>query len=433
MSTLCYRTSPLKPSAQGNSCAAPARAAVRLFLGLLLAALLIPSAAFAATDIGKVISIVPGASVLRNGKTETLALHAGIRVSDAVRTDASGRVKILFNDDSTVSLGPESTLDMKEYADQGSKAAFTIHVPQGVVRAITGKIVDQNPEGFRITTPEAWVGIRGTIVSLRTSKGRTTVYVENTLRQVYVNNVHVPAGNKITLPGDPLRPEPIHPDDRRQLGRDLAFRGGAGVAAAAPEPAPAPARRPTEENFVAESPLPSDLTLRDSALATPALGDRMHLSPGTSLTGTVSGTLTASTVGSTLLGSPTFNFTVNLGSGAISGGTLSYQATFGLSSVFLSGGSISVPVSPGDPLSVNLTGGTGTATSAWFMMNSFAGGTVAVTTALTPIVGATAVVSGTHDLVNGPAGPLVGGVDYGVLDSVSSTMDQGIGTGTLTK
>ena len=41
-------------------------------------------------DIGMVMSYTPGASILRDGKTEALALRSGIRVSDTIQTDASG-------------------------------------------------------------------------------------------------------------------------------------------------------------------------------------------------------------------------------------------------------------------------------------------------------------------------------------------------------
>ncbi|MDR1242915.1 MAG: FecR family protein [Deltaproteobacteria bacterium] len=195
------------------------------------------SAAHAAdAPIAEVLTVVPGASVSRDGQTLPLERFSPLLLSDTVTTDATGRVRILFADDSTVDLGPNSSLDLRDFADSGASSVFKVHLLQGVARVITGKIVEQNPQGFAVSTPEGTIGIRGTIISLRAGNGATTVYVENTTRAVYVNNINVPAGQKITLPADPVRPEPILPQDRRNLGRDLAFRGGAGVAAAAPEP-----------------------------------------------------------------------------------------------------------------------------------------------------------------------------------------------------
>ena len=146
--------------------------AMRIVFGVLFAVVLFPSAGVAANDIGKVITFTPGANVLREGRTEPLALHAGIRVSDTVSTDAGGRVKILFDDDSSVSLGPNTTMDMSEYADAGSASSFAVHVPQGMIRTITGKIVEQNPDGFKMSSPEATVGIRGTIVTMHVQRGQ---------------------------------------------------------------------------------------------------------------------------------------------------------------------------------------------------------------------------------------------------------------------
>ncbi|MCL1915529.1 MAG: FecR family protein [Desulfovibrionaceae bacterium] len=292
----------------------------------LLILLLLPAspaavAAESGQDIGKVIALNPGASVLRDGLTEALDLHAGLRLSDTVSTDASGRVKILFNDDSAVSIGPNTVMEMSEYADSGSKSGFGLRVPQGVIRAITGKIVDQNPDGFKIATPEASVGIRGTIVSLRTGGGVTTVYVENTLRQVYVNGINVPSGSKITIPSDPLRLEPIRPQDRRDLGRDLALLGGSGVAAAAPEPG---GGKPSA--FLASGPglLPPDTPLADIGQEKQRLGDNLLATGNNTGIARVSGDLFTAPAsdlltgtGATSLAYGVFGFDVDLGSGAI--------------------------------------------------------------------------------------------------------------------
>ena len=391
----------------------PASVAIRSLLGVLLAALIAPCAVLAAEDIGKVIAFTPGVSVLREGMTEGLALHAGIRVADTVRTDATGRVKILFNDDSSVSLGSNTTMEMSEYADAGARSAFGVKVPQGVIRAITGKIVDQNPDGFRMTSPEASVGIRGTIVSMRVARGVTTVYVENTLRRVYVNNINVPSGNKITLPGD--RTEPIQPEDRRQLGSDLALRGGSGVAAAAPEPGGGGVRRPATEQLQAGqvwNELPPDTPLKDIALATQSLAASLAgPGPVNQLTGTVSGTLITSGMATGTSG--TFSFSVNLGNGNISNGE-----------VFLSGPAATA-------VNGSWTGGTGSASAlSWGMM------TPQINTATLggiPLPNAYVDVYGFDDLKAAPSGTssLSSGVDYRVY--APGVVDSGSGSGTITK
>jgi hypothetical protein len=401
-----------------------ARAAILTFVFFMAA----PAAR--AADIGMAIAVTPGAFVLRDGKTESLTPRAPVQAADSIRTDASGRVKILFNDDSTLSLGPDTSMDMREYADSGDAPAFAAHVGQGVVRAITGKIVDQNPKGFTITTPEATVGIRGTIISLRVGRGATTVFVENTLRQVFVNSVNVPSGSKIAIiPGGEARPAPILPQDRRDLGRDLALRGGRGVAAAAPEPengAPGwerlPALRPDSnlppDTLLADSNLPLDTLLADSNLNTPATP---LPAPPLPLTGHVAANVASLTANHTFSGS--INFDVNLSSGALNNG------------VFTGSGNIYGLYS--GALAVSLSGGTGSMQNSggfpYALMDAWTSGSVSLNGVSQ--AGVYTVVKSPDNLPSLPSGASTV-LDYSI-DNTSSgavnTYDNGQGTGIFTK
>ena len=370
--------------------------------------------ALAASDIGKVIAFASGASVQREGKTEPLALHAGIRVSDTIQTDAAGRVKILFNDDSSVSLGPNTTMDMNEYADSGDKPAFAVTMPQGMIRAITGTIVDKNPEGFKMSSPEATVGIRGTIVTMHVERGqegrvRTKVFVENTRRRVYVNNENVPSGNKWIREDGASRQERITPEDRRHIGRELAFRGGQGSAAAAPEAGEGRGRRAATEQLVAagRSIVPQDASLKDDAQVAQTLSATNLLAAPL---GHVSGTLGASTGGWALSGD--FSFDVNLFSGAIANGAMNLSG--------YSGGGFEGNV-------FALGGGQGTAGASGFDMNAtgthYYNGTFQSS--------ARGAVTGNVNLLTAPSGQSFP-VDYGVGYS-TPTDAYGTGTGAITK
>ena len=119
---------------------------------------------------------------------------------DTLTTDATGRAQILFDDDTTVSLGSNTSLSLETVVAEGANPAFKVRMGQGIARFITGKIVEKNPDGFSVVTPDATVGIRGTIFAVRVGNGTTTVFVTNTTKQVFVNGVLVPTGFKITLP-----------------------------------------------------------------------------------------------------------------------------------------------------------------------------------------------------------------------------------------
>ena len=385
----------------------------RLSFGLLVLLMALPCAAFSAdATIGTVITLTPGATMLRDGTTQALALHAGIRLADSISTDAGGRVKILFSDDSSVSLGPNTTLDMNEYADAGSASTFGIHVPQGMVRAITGRIVDQNPGGFTMSSPEATVGIRGTIVTMHVERGqggrmRTTVYVENTLRRVHVNGDDVPSGNKWIREDGASRQERIAPEDRRHIGRELAFRGGAGSAAAAPEGAERGQRRSARFGDGGGLVPENDDLKNDPQIAQAMLNPTLPV-------GRVTGTLTDTAVTGSTLYSGSFSFAVDLATGAISNGTINHSLLYS-----------------GDVYSAALSGGTGQADAVRFLMN--ASGVGYYNNAPVAVSGEIHNTQGAVDLLSAPDGTSFS-VGYDIeYNSPSPHRDSGTGIGTISK
>ena len=370
---------------------------------------------------GRVISLTPGAFVERGGTSLPLTVQSEINEGDVLLTDASGRMRVLFADDSSVSLAPSSRLSLTEFTMEGKNPSFKAHLGQGLMRAITGKIVETNPEGFALNTPEAAIGIRGTILSVRSERGVTTVYVENTLRKVYVNGINVPGGQKITIPKERI-PKLITPEDRRYLGRELAFDGGAGVASAAPEPSQTskepdeqPAALlvagglPTPESQLTA--LPLDLTAAgDSLASTGGLGG------GSGVIGTVSGTISGS-----MLTSYSFGFQVDLVSGSISGGSI------------IGTGPVNSGYGPGT-LALDFTNGSGMATASSFSVSNFTdNGSLFNTLPLDSLTGTDSLLqnTGPFNLLGVPDTGSVP-VDMSIYTTFTgNAYDFGTGTGTM--
>jgi hypothetical protein len=192
-----------------------------LFLCLLLSVDIVA----AGQEAGTVMNVTPGAFVERDGKKLPLTGKSAVFSGDILSTDATGRVRIWMRDETTLSLGSDTEFEIEEYEEIGNRPAFTAKMT-GLARMLTGRIAKANPEGFKVTTPQAVVGIRGTILTVRASSSRTIVYVENTLRRVVVNGVSVPSGSKALVPRAGAVPQvsPFTPEDRRILGAELAVR-----------------------------------------------------------------------------------------------------------------------------------------------------------------------------------------------------------------
>lgn len=138
-------------------------ALVMVCLGLLLA-----SAAQAAEPVGTV-KFARGDVTIRSitGETRKAEEDAELMRNERVSTGTDGIAVILLNDDSRMVLRPNSEFrvskfDMAEDDDDASTQSAVLNLLRGGLRLVTGLIGRVNPSGYRLSTPIATIGIRGT-------------------------------------------------------------------------------------------------------------------------------------------------------------------------------------------------------------------------------------------------------------------------------
>lgn len=116
--------------------------------------------------IATVVGVSGNARAVRpDGTAVDLMPGSQLTVSDTVSTGAGASVCILFQDDAEISLGADTTIAIKEFSFDPSGAtppAFWVDMASGVVRSVSGKVVEQNPEAFKLSSPLGVAGIRGT-------------------------------------------------------------------------------------------------------------------------------------------------------------------------------------------------------------------------------------------------------------------------------
>lgn len=133
--------------------------------GALLAVLAAPlHAAKPPPSVGQV-KVAKGLVQIERG-TATLPATPGTPILqyDLVRTGADGSVGITFEDNSVLSTGPDSILEISRFAFDTTThdGAFEARLSRGTLSAISGKIAKQTPEAMKIHTPSAILGVRGT-------------------------------------------------------------------------------------------------------------------------------------------------------------------------------------------------------------------------------------------------------------------------------
>jgi len=137
-----------------------------LFVAMLLAVVSVPTWGHTDTHgtIGVVRNSAGSATVTRGGNvlpaTTGTRLHAG----DTLGTGPDGSLGIILRDNSSLSLGPSSSLVLREFLFSPSEGKFAllVRLSKGTMAYLSGLIGKLAPEKARFETPLATIGIRGT-------------------------------------------------------------------------------------------------------------------------------------------------------------------------------------------------------------------------------------------------------------------------------
>jgi hypothetical protein len=141
------------------------RFVVALVLGL------VPLAALA-TDIAQ-FKVAKGAVYLeRGGKRFPAYVGTHLQATDVVVTGADGSAGITFVDNSLLSVGPNSVLQIERYAFNSTthEGVFDTTLSRGTLSMVSGKIAKQSPESVKVRTPSSILGVRGTEFLVRVTE-----------------------------------------------------------------------------------------------------------------------------------------------------------------------------------------------------------------------------------------------------------------------
>ena len=139
----------------------PARRACALLVGLLLAPL-----TAAAQSAGQVTH-VSGAfmATAPNGSSRILAPNSAVNEGDTLSTATNAYARVKFSDGGEVTLRPGTQLQIEAYRFQERQPqgdSFVMNLLRGGLRSVTGLLGKRRPESYRMNTPVATIGIRGT-------------------------------------------------------------------------------------------------------------------------------------------------------------------------------------------------------------------------------------------------------------------------------
>jgi hypothetical protein len=155
-------------------------AVLAIVFSLIMAAASVASAA--AEKVGEVSLALGMSRVIGERGNHTVTRGMSVQVGDRIETERGGHVHIRFLDGAYVSVRPGSRLFVETYrydAANPQESAVRFRLEEGVVRAISGKLAAQAQDRFRLNTPIAAIGVRGTDFVVLADAGRVRVAVHS--------------------------------------------------------------------------------------------------------------------------------------------------------------------------------------------------------------------------------------------------------------
>jgi hypothetical protein len=133
----------------------------------------LPVAAAAEPEIGTTVVIEK--TVTGTLGTVERKLEKGVRVhrNELLRTGQQAQAELKLDDNTKLALGPDAELLLDEYAVAGGTSAKSIALKfvKGTLRFLTGSNASEN---YKLETPSATIGVRGTVFDVYIGPGGDT-------------------------------------------------------------------------------------------------------------------------------------------------------------------------------------------------------------------------------------------------------------------
>jgi len=134
----------------------------RLLAGLLLLAL----ARAGLAQAGHFLTVIGDVQVVTSAGERRAAVRGeALDAGDTVVTGETALAQLTMTDGTRLSIRPDSEFKLDEYSHRGESdttGRMFMSLVRGTLRSITGLIGSRNRRGYRVRTPHATIGIRGT-------------------------------------------------------------------------------------------------------------------------------------------------------------------------------------------------------------------------------------------------------------------------------
>jgi hypothetical protein len=135
---------------------------------MLACTVVTPAVAQERPAAGRIKVSTGSAFIVRDGAQIPAQVGQIVFEADGLRTDGDGKIGVTLNDDTRLSLGPNSELKLERFtyapADRGF--GLVLKFISGAATYVSGRIAKLAPDSIRLETPAAIIGVRGTTLAI---------------------------------------------------------------------------------------------------------------------------------------------------------------------------------------------------------------------------------------------------------------------------
>ena len=176
------------------------------------------SPSFAQGRIGNAAAISNQVEGINRNVTRTLAVGGDVFSNEQVRTGEQSTAQLVFLDNTNLNVGPKSTVTLDRFVyDPGRGAgSVVLRATRGLFRFVTGT---QPPQDYKIVTPLATIGVRGTVFDLDVQPAKVIVILESGEVTVTprAEALGVGMANSVIEPSRAMRPSALAPVSTNQM------------------------------------------------------------------------------------------------------------------------------------------------------------------------------------------------------------------------
>jgi hypothetical protein len=142
---------------------------LQIMFAVFCAVFAVAAGPIAATEIGQIKNTAGQVFLMRNNNQQPAKAGDIVEQADIITTGANGSVGITLIDNSRLSAGPNSRIELKQFRFNPTtqEGESLTEVRRGTLTVVSGQIAKNSPEAMKVQTPTTILGVRGTTFAVK--------------------------------------------------------------------------------------------------------------------------------------------------------------------------------------------------------------------------------------------------------------------------